>query len=180
VSVDTFKEQMAVLGIRLTHTQMQRLFLLLDENFTGSVSLEEYQEALEAYELAGERHFLTSGKGKPYHSLQNKALEALSDMMRQKNMTSDELFDMIDVNESGTIDLAEFKQVLQKVNPGMLIKEAKGIQTYFEQFDVNNNGTIERDEFNSLFDRIKRIVDKKKEMDLAAINEFDQDLEKGD
>lgn len=59
MSVDTFKEQMAALGIRLTHTQMQRLFLLLDENFTGLVSLEEYQEALEAYELAGERHFLT-------------------------------------------------------------------------------------------------------------------------
>lgn len=95
-------------------------------------------------------------------------------------MSSDELFDMIDVNESGTINLEEFKQILQKVNPGMLIKEAKGIQTYFKQFDVNNNGTIERDEFNSLFDRIKRIVDKKKEMDLAAINEFDQDLEKGD
>ena len=48
-----------------------------------------------------------------------------------------------------------------------MLKEAKGIETFFSQFDVNKNGRLERDEFNLLFDRINRIVDKKKEMDLA-------------
>lgn len=54
-------------------------------------------------------------------------------------------------------------------------KEVKAIETYFSQFDVNKNGKIEQDEFISLFDRIQRIVDKKKEMDLAHQNEFDGD-----
>jgi hypothetical protein len=62
-----------------------------------------------------------------------------------------------------------------------MLKEAKAIETYFSQFDVNKNGRIELDEFNILFDRIYRIVDKKKEIDLATQNEFDgDDLASGD
>lgn len=74
---------MQALGIRLTNTQIQRLILLLDENFTGNISLEEYQDTLEAYQLAGERHFLANkdSRGR-YHSMQSKVLEVLTDMMR--------------------------------------------------------------------------------------------------
>lgn len=62
-----------------------------------------------------------------------------------------------------------------------MLKEAKAIETYFSQFDVNKNGRIELDEFVILFDRIYRIVDKKKEIDLAAQNEFEgDDLASGD
>lgn len=56
-----------------------------------------------------------------------------------------------------------------------MLKQAKGIETYFSQFDVNKDGKIERDEFNLLFDRINRIVDKKKEIDIAAQNDFSDD-----
>jgi len=42
VSADQFKEQMETLNIRLTNTQQQRLMLILDENFTGRITLEEY------------------------------------------------------------------------------------------------------------------------------------------
>lgn len=56
-----------------------------------------------------------------------------------------------------------------------MLKEAKGIETYFSQFDVNKDGKIRRDEFNLLFDRIHRIVEKKKEIDIAAQNDFSGD-----
>lgn len=181
VPVDNFKQQVELQGLRLTRSQMDRLILLLDENMTGAIGLEEYQGALEVYGLAGEKHFVSQGRqSKPYASMQNKALEVLTDMMKIKDMSSDDLFNVIDLDGSGWISPEELKETLLKVEPSLLIKEAKGIETYFDQFDMNRNGRIERDEFNAMFARITRIVDKKKEKDIAAQDEFDMNLETGD
>jgi hypothetical protein len=89
VPIETMKEQISKFGIKLSNTQISRLFLLLDEDFTGTVSLEEYQDALQVYQLTAEKHFLTSNKeGKPFQLAQNKALEALTDLMAYKDMSS--------------------------------------------------------------------------------------------
>ena len=83
-------------------------------------------------------------------------------MMLEKNMTVDELFSMCDTDGSGFISASELKSTVSKIHPTILIKEKRGIEGYFAQFDSNGDGKISREEFNCQFDRIERIVEKKK------------------
>lgn len=85
----------------------------MDENFEGNITLEEYQGALEAYKLAGERHFLVNkGSKEPYHPLQNKVLESLIELMSEKDITADELFSLCDSDDSGFVSPSELKATL--------------------------------------------------------------------
>jgi Ca2+-binding EF-hand superfamily protein len=56
VTQEHFITKMDELRLKLSPTQSKRLMLLLDENFTGSVTLSEFQDALEAFKLQKERH----------------------------------------------------------------------------------------------------------------------------
>jgi hypothetical protein len=38
----------------------------MDEDMTGTISLEEWQNSLEAFEQSGENHLLTTQQGKAY------------------------------------------------------------------------------------------------------------------
>lgn len=101
--------------------------------------------------------------------------------MTEKNMTVDELFSMCDTDGSGFISASELKTSVSKIQPTLLIKEKRGIEGYFSQFDSNGDGKISREEFNCQFDRIERIVERKKEAD--AFNQFADDsdgLARGD
>lgn len=101
--------------------------------------------------------------------------------MTEKNMTVDELFSMCDTDGSGFISASELKTTVSKIQPTLLIKEKRGIEGYFSQFDSNGDGKISREEFNCQFDRIERIVERKKEAD--AFNQFADDsdgLARGD
>ena len=101
--------------------------------------------------------------------------------MTEKNMTVDELFSMCDTDGSGFISASELKTTVSKIQPTLLIKEKRGIEGYFSQFDSNGDGKISREEFNCQFDRIERIVERKKETD--AFNQFADDsdgLARGD
>jgi len=51
---------METLGIKLTSTQTKRLLLLFDENLSNTISLEEYQNALEAFNVGQEQHILSN------------------------------------------------------------------------------------------------------------------------
>ena len=96
-------------------------------------------------------------------------------------MTVDELFSMCDTDGSGFISASELKSTVSKIQPTILIKEKRGIEGYFTQFDSNGDGKISREEFNCQFDRIERIVERKKQADV--VNEFSDDsdgLARGD
>ncbi len=42
--------------VSLSKAQISRLIMILDEDLEGSITLEEYMNALEAYGCAGENH----------------------------------------------------------------------------------------------------------------------------
>jgi len=54
--VDVFRQRLQDIGINLTKSQLSRLIMILDEDIEGTISLEEYMNALEAYGCSGERH----------------------------------------------------------------------------------------------------------------------------
>ncbi len=56
MAVANFKENLLSLNIHLSKSQLSRLIMLLDEDIEGIITLEEYNDALEAYGLSGEKH----------------------------------------------------------------------------------------------------------------------------
>jgi len=57
-----------MIGLKLTELQLQRIMLILDEDMGGTVSLEEYQNALESLGASREKHINTdpSSRSKSY------------------------------------------------------------------------------------------------------------------
>ena len=56
MSVEVFKQRLQELGLQLSKAQMSRLIMILDEDIEGTITMEEYTNALEAYGCSGERH----------------------------------------------------------------------------------------------------------------------------
>ena len=54
VPKEVFVQTMQNMGIRLSATQTKRLVMLFDENLSNTISLEEYQNALEAFSVSQE------------------------------------------------------------------------------------------------------------------------------
>lgn len=71
-------------------------------------------------------------------------LELLVDLMREKDITAEELFNLCDSDDSGFISPNELKGTIEQVKPSLLLKELKGIETYFAKFDLNSDGKLSR------------------------------------
>ena len=56
VSNEYFKLQLAKYKLQLSRGQQSRLVIILDEDMEGTISLQEFYDALEAYECEGEEH----------------------------------------------------------------------------------------------------------------------------
>lgn len=56
MSVYVFKQRLQDIGLQLSKAQMSRLIMILDEDIEGTITMEEYTNALEAYGCSGERH----------------------------------------------------------------------------------------------------------------------------
>ena len=98
VRVDSFKEQLNRLGIKLSKGQQSRLIMILDEDLEGTITREEFYNALEAYNCSGEKH-KAIGEGAIYHPYEHKVLFKLIDELRRKNISNLEMFSACDVSD---------------------------------------------------------------------------------
>ena len=114
-------------------TDVKRLKVIFDENMTGKITYTEYQQAIEAFELAGERHFVgPKPGGKGYVKYETLVLERMCDVLQSANVESDELFASCDIDNSGSISSEELKQAILNIKKTMQLKEAEAIKKYFE------------------------------------------------
>jgi len=61
VKVDDFRKMLLNFKLNLSRGQTSRLVLILDEDMEGTISCEEYYNALEAYGVESERHYPLDG-----------------------------------------------------------------------------------------------------------------------
>ena len=150
ISLDTFKALLDVFKLRLTATQKERLVYILNEDCTDEwITYAEYQHALEAYDLSGEKHFVGPGPGgRGYVKFETLALEKLVDLLKSRNnMTPAELFSACDVDKSGQITLQELKDMIRQLKESLMEKDLIGIEKFFAMMDKDNSGQISRSEF---------------------------------
>ena len=108
VPVDRFKSMLNNFKLELSRGQISRLALILDEDMEGTISLEEYYNALEAYGQHGEDHSTLDGSGF-YVPFEHKAVFKLLQILKDRGITPDQLFRSCDVDGSGTMSVNELE-----------------------------------------------------------------------
>jgi len=85
--------------------------LILDEDMENNITLQEYFNALEAYNCQVENHF--SPEGNDYYvSFEHKAMFKLLEIIKERNISYQELFRSCDVSGDGDINIVELETVL--------------------------------------------------------------------
>ena len=73
------------------------MIIILDEDLEGNITIQEYYDALEAYNCCGEKHGPMNDHDN-YISFEHKAIFKLCRILKERKMTNDEFFRSCDVN----------------------------------------------------------------------------------
>ena len=102
----------------------------------GNISLQEFYNALEAYNCAGEKHGPTDGSDY-YVSFEHKSMFKLLSILVERNITYMELFRSCDVNNDQDVNIRELETVLQGLSNEFYQKDTQAIHNFFD-IDKNN------------------------------------------
>lgn len=106
ISVDNFKSNLSNFNLQLTRGQVSRLALILDEDMEGNITLQEYYNALEAYNCSGENHVDPDGSDY-YCSFEHRAMFKLLKILRERGISYQELYRSCDVNDDKDVNVKE-------------------------------------------------------------------------
>jgi len=138
------------------------LFEAIDVDDDGEITRQEMKYAFYNFEALS--MYMTFGVGgnlltsrDSFKKLVLSQSEDPNDMLLLKDM-ADLIFEIIDTDNSGTIDRQElfnhFKEVTSKFPEGSTEKQAQEyVKTMFNTLDVNNDGVIERKEMRDAFEQ---------------------------
>jgi len=110
-------EMMKSMGMMMNPTEEEQMFVTLDKDGGGSVSLEEFLEW----------HFSNE-----------------EDEAKDMEEMAEKIFKTIDVDGSGDVTVAEFVAAVDKLNSGLSIDEITAI---VRDFDESGDGSISLEEF---------------------------------
>ena len=108
----------------------------------GTVTREEFYNALEAYNVSGEKH--KSLDGTVYHPFEHRVLFKLIVDLKKKDISYMEMFNACDVNEDTRVNIEEVRRFIEGLNPDFKIKELHALMNYL---DIDKNGILDKDEF---------------------------------
>ena len=97
--------------------------MILDEDIEGTITLEEYMNALEAYGCSGERHRPLDNTISPLtHSFQHKCLFKLITELQKKDISFIEVYNACDINDDDDarrrgVSLGEVRNFIEGLSP---------------------------------------------------------------
>lgn len=143
ISTERFKSMIHNFKLELSRGQIARLILILDEDQEGNITLQEYYNALEAYDQSGEEHYDPNGSDY-YAPFEHRAMFTLLTILADRKIQYDELFRACDVDNSGDIDIKELENVLQSYSAEFYQKDCVAIHNFF---DTNKDHRCSQEEF---------------------------------
>ena len=160
-----------MIGLKLTELQLQRIMLILDEDMGGTVSLEEYQNALESLGASREKHINTdpSSRSTTYIPFQLRVVKEIVDMLEERNITPVQLFNNADKLKKGTIKIEQLKDLIAQKDPNIQVKKLHAIYKYL---DDNGDGFISRQEFTQKIEQAQKLISRK---DKNALEDFEEE-----
>ncbi len=118
--------------------------MILDEDIEGTISLEEYMNALEAYGCSGERHRSLDSGSVLSQSFQHRSLFKLITELQKKDITFLEMYNACDLEDDGKAQLSEVRNFIEGLSSDFKQKEVHALIAYL---DIDGNGIITRDEY---------------------------------
>lgn len=116
--------------------------MILDEDMEGNITREEYYNALEAYNVSGEKH--KSLDGATYHPFEHRCLFKLISELRKKDISFLEMFNACDINDDTRVNISEINRFVEGLTPDIKQKELHSLMNYL---DIDKNGLVDKDEF---------------------------------
>lgn len=114
--VAAFKQAVTSIGITLSRAQLSRLIMILDEDLEGHVTLSEYLNALEAYDVSGEKHKPLDGSAL-HHPFEHRCMFKLIEELNKKGIEFPEMFNACDVSNDGRVDIKEMSRFIEGLTP---------------------------------------------------------------
>jgi Ca2+-binding EF-hand superfamily protein len=112
--------------LNLSRGQVSRLILILDEDMEGTISLEEYYNALEAYGIESEKHYPLDGTDY-YVPFTHRAMFKLIMILKDRGISYQELYRSCDVNNDGDVNIRELESVLTGFSAEFYQKDTQAI-----------------------------------------------------
>ena len=155
LSTGDFRKKLSELELGLSEKCVHHLVSIMDESFSGAITLEEYYFALEAYGCRGEE--LSPLEGEPnYVSFQWRSVSKLLDAMKRRGVSEDELFRAVDTDGDQRISLHEMEEAI-RIFSDFKVKELRLIHNFF---DIDNNGLIDEKEFRMQMRKVAKKYEK--------------------
>lgn len=117
--------------------------MLLDEDIEGIITLEEYNNALEAYGLSGEKHKPLDGTVLQ-HTFQQKCMFKMILALNKKDITYSEVYNACDINDDQKVSIAELRNFIEGLSSDFKVKEIHALIGYL---DFENNGILTKEGF---------------------------------
>jgi Ca2+-binding EF-hand superfamily protein len=124
---------------------------ILDEDLEQYITRQEFYDAIEAYNISGEKH--KSINGEPYMAFEIRVLIKLTAIMRERDLSPLEVFNSCDVGGDGKVDIKELANFIEGISRDFKQKEAFAMMRFL---DVDNNGTIDKDEFQKQLKKVDK------------------------
>ena len=118
--------------------------MILDEDIEGTITLEEYMNALEAYGCSGERHTRSLDCQVLNQSFQHRCLFKLITELQKKDITFLEMYNACDLEDNGRAQLSEIRNFIEGLSSEFKQKEVHALIAYL---DLDGNGIVTRDEY---------------------------------
>lgn len=125
----------------------------------GNITLDEYYNALEAYNCNGEKHFATDGSDY-YVSFEHRAMFKLLTTLKDRNISYQELFRSCDVNNDADVNIKELETVLTGLSAEFYQKDTQAIHNFF---DIDKNNQCTEQEFMTQLAKAERLFTQHKE-----------------
>lgn len=154
VGVDKLKMQINNFNLQLSRGQVSRLVLILDEDMEGTITLEEFYNALEAYNCGGEKHYPYDGTDY-YVSFEHKAMFKLLTILKDRRMSYQELFRSCDCNDDKDVNIKELETVLTGFSAEFYQKDTQAIHNFF---DIDKNNSCTEEEFMGQLAKAERLL----------------------
>ena len=126
MKVEDFRKMLINFKLNLSRGQVSRLILILDEDMEGTITLEEYYNALEAYGVEAEKHYPLDGTDY-YVPFTHRAVFKLITILKDRGISYQELYRSCDVNNDGDVNISELESVLTGFSAEFYQKDTQAI-----------------------------------------------------
>lgn len=112
-STSHFLRQIDAFKLPVSETQKKRLALIMDEDLNDCITLDEYQNTLEAFNLQKEPHISTGRhKGRTYVPYKVRVLRDFHAFLVHNRVEPQNLYKRANTNNDSAVDINELLEVL--------------------------------------------------------------------